>query len=85
VRFEQHNLLKHPGQLGQFDIIMLAHVLPAFDTETRLAVLSRIADALTPKGALLLGAGETLPQGCDSFTLENGVARKRQAARVAAA
>jgi chemotaxis protein methyltransferase CheR len=78
--------MRHPGDLGQFDIVMLAHVLPSFDQETRLAVLERIADALTPNGALLLGAGETLPEGCESFTLIGGVARKpAAAARVAAA
>ena len=85
VKFEQHNLMKHPGQLGQFDIVVLAHVLPSFDQETRLDVLRRVADALTPNGVLLLGAGETLPEGCDVFTLDSGVARKPINARVAAA
>jgi chemotaxis protein methyltransferase CheR len=85
VRFENHNLMKHPGQLGQFDVIMLANVLASFDIETRIDVLARMADALTPAGVLLLGAGETLPEGCESFTLANGVARKPVAARVAAA
>ncbi len=85
VKFEQHNLMKHPGQLGQFDIVVLAHVLPAFDQETRVDVLSRVADTLTPNGVLLLGAGETLPEGCEAFTLEGGVARKPNTARVAAA
>lgn len=85
VRFEQHNLLKHPGQLGQFDVIMLAHVLASFDHETRLDVLRRAADALKPDGVLILGGGETLPEGCESFTLEAGIARKPAAARVAAA
>lgn len=84
VRFENHNLMKHPGHLGQFDIILLCHVLPVFDIETRLAVLGRIADALTPDGALLLGGGETLPEGCEHFRLEHGVARKTGAARRAA-
>jgi chemotaxis protein methyltransferase CheR len=85
IRFEGFNLMKHPGQLGQFDVVVLAHVLPSFDHETRLDVLRRVADALTPDGALILGAGETLPEGCESFTLEGGIARKPAAARVAAA
>ncbi|MEZ5957094.1 MAG: protein-glutamate O-methyltransferase CheR [Hyphomonadaceae bacterium] len=85
VKFEPHNLMKHPGQLGQFDVIMLAHVLPSFDHETRIDVLRRVADALSPDGVLILGAGETLPEGCDSFTLEGGIARKPTNARVAAA
>ncbi len=86
VRFEPHNLMKHPGELGQFDIIMLAHVLPSFDQETRLDVLRRVSDAMTPNGVLMLGAGETLPEGCDSLQLANGVVRKfAHAAQVAAA
>lgn len=85
VRFENFNLMKHPGQLGQFDVIVLAHVLPSFDHETRIDVLRRVADALAPDGVLMLGGGETLPEGCESFTLESGIARKPAAARVAAA
>jgi chemotaxis protein methyltransferase CheR len=85
VKFEAHNLLRHPGGLGQFDVIMLAHVLTSFDQETRIDVLRLMADALAPGGALILGAGETLPEGCDSFTLENGVARKAAAAARAVA
>lgn len=85
VKFEPHNLMKHPGALGQFDVIMLAHVLPAFDHETRIDVLRRISDALTPAGVLLLGSGEVLPEGCDCFTMEAGIARKPANARIAAA
>ena len=85
VKFESFNLMKHPGDLGQFDIIVLAHVLQSFDIETRTAVLTRVADALKPGGVLMLGAGETLPQGCDAFTLESGIVRKPAIARVAAA
>jgi chemotaxis protein methyltransferase CheR len=84
VRFEQHNLLKHPGHLGQFDIILLCHVLPSFDLETRLAVLALIGDAMRPDGALLLGDGETLPEGCETLRIEDGVVRKGGAARRAA-
>lgn len=85
VKFEQHNLLKHPGHLGQFDIIMLAHVLPSFDMSMRREVLTRILDALHPEGVVILGAGETLPEGCEDMALESGVVRRRQSARVAAA
>jgi chemotaxis protein methyltransferase CheR len=81
VRFEPHNLMKHPGALGQFDIILLAHVLASFDAETRLAVLTRVADALSADGVLILGGGETLPEGCEALTLEGGVARKASAVK----
>lgn len=85
VKFEIHNLLKHPGALGSFDIILLCNVLTSFDAETRIDVIARAMDALTPDGAIILGAGETLPEGCEGLTLEHGVARRAQAARVAAA
>ncbi|MGE0740520.1 MAG: protein-glutamate O-methyltransferase CheR [Hyphomonadaceae bacterium] len=84
VRFEAFNLMKHPGPLGQFDIIMLAHVLPSFDAETRAAVIARTLDVLHPEGAIMLGAGEVLPEGCEGLTLENGIARRSNAARRAA-
>lgn len=85
VKFQAHNLMKHPGELGQFDVIMLAHVLPSFDQETRIDVLRRVADALKPDGVLMLGSGEVLPEGCENFRLEAGIARKAQPTRVAAA
>src|SRR5690606_32041559 len=84
VRFEPFNLMKDPGALGQFDIIVLANVLSVFDAETRLAVIERVAGQLAPEGAILLGAGETLPEGCAFLTLEAGVARKSGATRAAA-
>lgn len=83
VRFDKHNLLKHPGHLGQFDLIMLAHVLPAFDPETRISVLARVADVLAPGGVILLGAGETAPE-LDGFVAENGQVRRAGEKRAAA-
>src|SRR6185312_760473 len=62
VKFESHNLMKHPGELGAFDIIMLTHVLSSFDPLMRVEVLERVADALAPDGAIVLGAGEALPE-----------------------
>lgn len=84
VQFEQHNLLKHPGRLGQFDIILLCHVLPSFDLETRRAVLAFVADAMRPDGVLVLGDGETLPEGCEDLRIEDGLVRKTGGARRAA-
>jgi len=82
ISFSTHNLMKHPGVLGQFDIILLRHVLPSFDLDTRQAVMSRIADALAPQGVILLGEGETIPD-CEGLTFSNGIAI-RTAARAAA-
>lgn len=84
VRFESHNLMKHPGQLGQFDIILLAHVLANFDPETKAAVIARVVDALTPDGVIVLGFGETLPEGCDGLICDNGIVRRAAANRAAA-
>jgi chemotaxis protein methyltransferase CheR len=84
VKFERHNLLHHPGQLGHFDIVILAHVLTSFDQPTRAAVLERVSDVLSPDGVIILGAGETLPEECEQLTLQNGVARRTNAARAAA-
>jgi chemotaxis protein methyltransferase CheR len=84
VTFSAHNLLKHPGALGQFDVIMLSHVLGGFDSETRAAVMLRVADALAPQGVIVLGEGEALPDACDELVCEGGVVTKKSAARAAA-
>jgi chemotaxis protein methyltransferase CheR len=84
VRFEAHNLMKHPGALGHFDIIMLAHVLSAFDSAMRVEVLTRVADALAPEGVIVLGAGETLPEGVEGFLFADGVVSRAKNERVAA-
>jgi len=84
VAFAPHNLLKHPGALGQFDIILLCHVLSNFDPETRAAVVLRVADALAPGGAILLGEDETLPEACEGLACEGGVVTRKDSARAAA-
>lgn len=84
VRFEQFNLMKHPGQFGQFDIVILAHVLPSFDIETRRAVLARARETLTPEGVIILGEGESLPEGVEGLASDAGIVRKSGAARAAA-
>jgi chemotaxis protein methyltransferase CheR len=84
VTFSTHNLLKHPEALGQFDVIMLCHVLGGFDSETRAAVMLRVADALAPGGVIVLGEGEALPDECDGLVCEGGVVMKKSAARAAA-
>ncbi|WP_395645087.1 CheR family methyltransferase [Terricaulis sp.] len=83
VRYEQHNLLKHPGALGQFDIIFCCHVLNSFDEPTRAATFQRLADALAPEGVIVLGAGETAPEGVEGLVVENGVVRKGAARKAA--
>jgi chemotaxis protein methyltransferase CheR len=84
VKFENHNLMRHPSNLGQFDIIVLSHVLNAFAPETRTEIVNRLADALAPEGVILLGAGETLPQGVDGFVQRDCIVARGNAPRIAA-
>lgn len=84
VTFSAHNLMKHPGAMGQFDVILLCHVLGGFDPETRAAVMLRAADALAPGGAIVLGEGEAMPAECEGLAHENGLVVRKGAARAAA-
>lgn len=84
VRFETHNLMKHPAALGQFDIILLRHVLAAFDPAMRGEVLTRAADALAPDGVIVLGAGESLPEGVEGLIAADDVIMHPHNARAAA-
>lgn len=60
VRFQVHNLLEPPPHPGQFDIILCRNVLLYFCNEKRGLAFERLASALAPDGALMLGAGETV-------------------------
>jgi len=60
VVFRNFNLLDPCDGLGPFDAVFCRNVLIYFDTETATTVLDRMADALAPGGALLLGPGEGL-------------------------
>jgi chemotaxis protein methyltransferase CheR len=59
VTFRRFNLLDSFGWLDEMDLVFCRNVLMYFDTATRLDVLDRIADAMTPDGLLLLGENET--------------------------
>jgi chemotaxis protein methyltransferase CheR len=60
VVFRPLNLLAPREGLGRFDAVFCRNILIYFDTETAARVLDRIANALAPGGALLLGLGEDL-------------------------
>ncbi|MEO7411047.1 MAG: protein-glutamate O-methyltransferase CheR [Sphingomicrobium sp.] len=60
VRFQVHNILETPPHPGQFDIILCRNVLLYLSPEKRTAAFERLASALAPDGALMLGAGETV-------------------------
>ncbi|MBD8909552.1 CheR family methyltransferase [Methylorubrum zatmanii] len=67
VSFKPLNLLQPFEHLGQFDIVYCRNVLIYFDAPTKTDVLDRIAKVLTPDGAVLLGAAETVIGLTDSL------------------
>ncbi|WP_230530927.1 CheR family methyltransferase [Microvirga roseola] len=60
VDYRPLNLIKEFGHLGVFDIVYCRNVLIYFDKPTKTDVLRRLANAMAPDGALLLGAAETV-------------------------
>ena len=60
VRFQVHNILESAPHPGQFDIILCRNVLLYLSSEKRTMAFERLAAALAPDGALMLGAGETV-------------------------
>ena len=60
VDFRHLNLIKDFGSIGTFDIVYCRNVLIYFDGPTKTDVLKRLANAMAPDGALLLGAAETV-------------------------
>ncbi len=85
VKFEQHNLARHPGHLGRVDIVLLMHVLPHLEEDARLAAILHAADSLAPGGVIVLGAGESLPADAEGLICKDGLVTRAGAARVAAA
>ncbi len=59
IRFEVVNLA-HETVAGAFDVILCRNLLMHLDTHVKQALLDRVANALAPDGALLLGATESV-------------------------
>lgn len=66
VRFQKHNLFDPPP--GRFDVIFCRNVLMYFSLQDRRRAFERLAEALTPEGLLVLGAGETVLGQTELFT-----------------
>lgn len=59
ISFRRHNLVADAAPAGPFDIILCRNVLLYFSAEVKGEVFAKLAGALQPGGALVLGAGET--------------------------
>jgi len=67
VRFEVRNIVERPPEPKQFDMILCRNVLLYFAPDMRRLAFSRMADAVTTCGALMLGAAETVIGQTDRF------------------
>ncbi len=73
ARFEVANLLEPLARLGTFDVIFCRNVLIYFNTQTKTAVLERLARRLAPDGYLFLGAAEAVLGRTDAFAPVEGM------------
>lgn len=60
IDFRCHNLLDGVSMFGRFDLILCRNVLIYFEHERKRWALDRLASALEPDGALILGSAETV-------------------------
>jgi len=67
VRFEARNIIDTPPAPGRFDIILCRNLLLYFSPDMRRLAFNRLAEAIAPDGALMLGAGETVMGQTDRF------------------
>ncbi len=67
VRFEPRNIIEPPPSPGRFDIILCRNLLLYFSPDMRRLAFTRLAEAIAPDGALMLGAGETVLGQTDRF------------------
>lgn len=74
VKYRQLNLLRDFSSLGTFDLVFCRNVLIYFDSDTKIDVLNRLAQATAGDGYLVLGAAETVVGLTDRFKM---VADKR--------
>jgi chemotaxis protein methyltransferase CheR len=63
------NLLDSYTLLGKFDIIFCRNVLIYFSPEVKAKIIRQFAQALNPKGFLILGASESLSSTNNDFEM----------------
>lgn len=69
VNFRHLNLLDSYSLLGKFDIIFCRNVLIYFSPEIKAKIIAKFAQALNPKGYLLLGASESITGLSNDFDM----------------
>ncbi len=67
VTFRAFNLLDSYGWLDDLDVVFCRNVLIYFERKTKIDVLDKIADILTPDGALMLGHAESVRGVSNAF------------------
>lgn len=72
INWKQLNLLDPFRHLGTFDVIFCRNVLIYFETETKKAILDRMATQVAKHGYLVLGGAETVLGISDSFRRADG-------------
>lgn len=69
ISFREVNLLQSYASMGKFDAIFCRNVLIYFSAESKKDILARMAQALNPRGFLMLGASESIAQYSDQFEM----------------
>jgi chemotaxis protein methyltransferase CheR len=69
VKYRQLNLLRDFSSLGTFDLVFCRNVLIYFDSDTKIDVLTRMAQITASDGFLVLGAAETVVGLTDRFKM----------------
>jgi chemotaxis protein methyltransferase CheR len=67
VDFREINLARPWPSLPRMDLVLIRNVMIYFDSETKKAILGRVARLLRPDGYLLLGGAETTINLDDSY------------------
>ncbi len=69
VQYRTLNLLRDFSSLGQFDIIFCRNVLIYFSPDVKAKIIRQFAQALNPRGFLILGASESLSSTNTEFEM----------------
>lgn len=67
VFFHRLNLLKKLGAMPRFHIIFCRNVINYFEISDRIMMFEQLADIMMPRGRLIIGATESLPEEVAGF------------------